>query len=307
MRIFSEREVPDMGTYRNTDPRKWHDNWFKKWGLLEQWLLQWLFDHCDLGGYVELDWDELEADIKITPPLSLMKGIDTHGCLSKALDTLQSPSRGFRRIHVREHPARPDKMLVWLTNHSKIQCNGKTNLNPQSGFERRVLTDLSKYKDYFPVCATYMGIDGLRRALVRGRGKGGGGEGKGQGDISLSSSSQSGAPPVIPPKPPKVDEAHRGESKAYDEILDSWPVLAVTFQQFLECRASHPCSDAEAFLIVHKTIKLIDGPGSKPTWPGPYLLKQFSKFEVDKELKKKAGKSGQGKRPSKDDVKGSMK
>lgn len=271
--------------YRNTDPGKHDDPWFQEFHVLDQWLLQWLFDHCDLGGYVELDMDHLVRAFKLPPEISLSKGMDKQAYLLKAIDRLTSPRKGFRRIYAVEHPERPDKTLIWCVSHSKIQCNGKMELNAGNPFERRVLLDLSRYSKVFPVGNLYKGFDGLRSPLWKRVGKGT----SVSPSVSLSGDARAGE--------------YGGGDKAYDEILKRWDLLPVEFEQYVDIRKTHPVTDAEALLIVHKTLLHLP---VQPEFPSPFLMKKFSNFELDKAQGVKSGVS-RGKRPSKADVAKGMK
>jgi len=216
--------------------------------------------------------------------------------LTKAIDRLANPTKGFARVHVRRHPIRNDKILVWLTNKAKIECNGKTDLNPGAPFEKAVLTALARFEDYFPVGTIYIGIDRLRNVTLCTR------KGKVRKGKVFSR---------------EKDERARGKSEAYDKILDNFEHMPIPYKDFVDVCRGYNLTDSQVLVVVHEAIRdavLMDK--GRPDLPLKYLRKQLSDFEVRLARRARIGgqkadlsqvqEEGPRSRPSAEDVEEAM-
>lgn len=268
-------------SYRNTDPGKHKDTWFEQFDVIDQWLFLWLCDHADLGGWVDLEWRELLRDFKLPRGMELKKGFDMHRYLLKALERLSEPFDGFRRLYFfQKHPEHSVKSLIWITNHAKIQANGKTRLSPNAPFEKGVLRSLCRFPEseeslseaFRAIDSLYMASSGYRRFLGKGKGKG------------RERESSSDSSPKRSRLPRKAPEEYRGKDAAYDLILDAWDIFPLAFESYLQQirQAYGRVDDRDAVLIVKKALAAAESSVDGVDNPFLYLRSEFSKFEVER-------------------------
>lgn len=169
---------------RHTDKDKREDPWYRRLGRDERDVLEWIFDHCDDAGFLELDEEVIAEETKIGDV----------GKVEASIERLQKSYKGVRKVIVRGAPGVEEGSttagtgvgagvgeyclraegeeykvrILWAVNYIKFQqLRRKTCLNPKYDYHFKIIAVLEKMKPLFPEVMIYMaGVgQGWGRAL----------------------------------------------------------------------------------------------------------------------------------------------